>query len=192
MHCSKTLITVAISLLPVVSRTTLAAIDVRVDPGQRLVLEFHQDGLPPLGTDTLTFGSGAASFFLTGNQFSLYDGNNLLGTVLQTNTDLSAAFRTPSSPWTNDSAIVDFSSILAGTLNGRLVVTPQFASPSGFVRYISRVVTTVDATGQDTFVAASQRVAVIDAAFAIPEPASARMVVIAFCSMWPRRRMAAS
>jgi hypothetical protein len=122
----------------------------------------------------------------------LYDGNNLLGTVLQTNTDLSAAFRTPSSPWTNDSAIVDFSSILAGTLNGRLVVTPQFASPSGFVRYISRVVTTVDATGQDTFVAASQRVAVIDAAFAIPEPASARMVVIAFCSMWPRRRMAAS
>jgi hypothetical protein len=192
MHCSKTLITVAISLLPVMSGTTSAAIDVRVDPGQRLVLDFHQDGIPPPGTDTLMFGSGAASFFLTGNQFSLYEGNNLLGTVVQSNTNLSTAFRMPSSPWINDSAIVDFSSILAGTLSGRLVVTPQFSSPSGFVRYISPTVTTVDATGQNSFTAASQRSAVIAAAFAIPEPASAPMLVVALCSMWPRRRVAAS
>jgi hypothetical protein len=98
----------------------------------------------------------------------------------------------PSSPWVNDSAIVDFSSILAGTLNGRIIVTPQFSSPSGFVRYISPTVTTVDATGQNSFSVASQRFAVIDAAFAIPEPTSARMLVVALFAMLSRRRLAAS
>jgi hypothetical protein len=156
-----------------------AAIDVRVNYGERLAVDFHLVDAPAPGTDTLVFAPGSVSTGLIGNQISLYDGDLLLGTVTQSGPAITAAFRHPSSPWVNGSAIIDFSSILALSIDGRIEVTPQFSSSAGFVRYIAPEITTVDATGQNSFVSASRRYAIIDSAIAIPEPTSVVLIVAA-------------
>lgn len=128
-------LTSASALLLVLGAAPLGAQVLLVHAGEAAEYQFHFDS-PPMTSDGpadfLTFFGGGglntlSPFSLT---ISLYDGVNLLGSAdVPSVGQMWTTFKDPSSPFDYNTVVdVDFSSIADGTIDGRLVFTPRFAS----------------------------------------------------------------
>lgn len=160
----------------------------RVGAGETLVVAFEQTEPPASGTDTLFFAvSGVSSSDIERLDFRLYEGETLLGDVTRPRiAGTPTAFRASSSPWIENSAVIDFTSLAAGNFDGRIEVTPTFASESGFFRW-TLFPRTVDATGDGSFIGVSRRDLTVTSQFVIPEPTAATLLVSAACAIAVRR-----
>jgi PEP-CTERM motif len=166
--------------LSAVSGTAFAAlIDITVHDGESLVLKFHQPAVPPAETNVLDFSYGVQSpNSVTGSNISLYDGASFLG-IFNGPFQNGAKFATAdASPFLSNSAVVDFTSILAGTLQGRLITTPEFSSSSGSLRYLAPSIVTY----QIFNLSMTLQTLIIDEAYAaptasVPEPATAWLLL---------------
>lgn len=136
-------------ILPVLAIAILGAPQVtqgawspRVRPGQKLHIGVEQLQLPgfpgyytaPPGSNTLRLGGTAGYFRLSGVTLQLYEGPTLVASLYAPEYGgLTSAFVTPSSPWgLGPTAVIDFTSLLAGNFRGQLVVIPYFSAPDGY------------------------------------------------------------
>jgi hypothetical protein len=120
--------------------TAAAVVYYTINPGEEAIISFHFDAPPIQGGREpdllLLLIGGSTALSLSSTTYSLWDGNTLLGSLLRT--DMTSfngqAFRSFDNPnpgyLVGPSVPVDFSSIRAGTIQGRLVYTPAFTSPA--------------------------------------------------------------
>ena len=169
--------------LPIASQHSLLAttLPLGAGVGQSFVFEFELPGIPPEGTDVFTTLRGSSSGFgITGAHFALFDGNQLLGTLESPVPSLGGGGFIASGSLREgnaSSAVVDFSSILDGTIDGRIVITPIFSLPQGGVSLLVEF-----GTGQSVsefgLSSNSVREVTITSARVIPEPSSLEIGIL--------------
>jgi hypothetical protein len=118
--------------------TGSAATYYTINPAEEAIISFHFDSPPITGgrsPNLLEFLiGGGAGISVTSSTYSLYDGNSLLGGKTQASWfGYGQGFRSFDNPITDylfgPDIPVDFSSIRAGTIQGKLVYTPSFSNP---------------------------------------------------------------
>lgn len=167
----------------------------RVRPGQRLRIGFEQRQPPPAGVDTLYLGGTAGYFRVDSFLIKLFEGPRLLGQFQTADARLlTTGFVAPSSLWVPEqSTVVDYSSIEAGTFTGQLVITPRFSASDGYFEIDPRI-TIGQANGRLSMVSPSQDLLVFGSRVErVPEPATLAASMVAavamFCLVRGRRPM---
>jgi hypothetical protein len=180
-----------------------AAWSPRVRPGQRLLIGVEQLILPgfpdyytaPPGSNTLKVGKEARYSGLIGLTLSLHEGSQRLATIVTPGPfgGLNTAFITSSSPWNSDyTAVIDFTSLLAGTYKGHLEITPHFSTSRGYYEINPEFEVGI-ANGHNSFVAPGKKLFVSGSRVTrIPEPHSATAAILIGCAAYYNRRRAAS
>jgi hypothetical protein len=139
-------------------------------PGQAFEVDFSFSSAPQsaLGdVDVLAFqlGAGTVATGVTGYQVELYDGAALLGT--HTTAALALwSFVSAASPWTVSPLVVDLSSVIDGSIAGRLRVIPSF-DPAATSPSLEVVFFPPPGTGLDSGTSLSDGVTLADA---LPAP----------------------
>jgi hypothetical protein len=108
-------------------------------PGEQAIISFHFNGPTSLSNRTpnilVLLPGGGLGYHETSTTYSLYDGNNLLGSVTRTGDSSfnGQAFRSFDNPFSfylvAPSVPVDYSTILSGQITGRIVYTPHYTNP---------------------------------------------------------------
>jgi hypothetical protein len=131
---------VALPIFLSAASTGFASAYYTISPGQEAIISFHFDG-PPIQEQRLPnllefLIGGGTPLSVTSTTYSLYDGNTFLGGETRTGMSNIAGegFRSFDNAITNylfgPDVAVDFSSIRAGTIQGRLIYAPSFTNPS--------------------------------------------------------------
>ncbi len=131
-------------LTAIASTAHAAFIQSQIHPGEKLVVTFGFTSPPisPFGlVDFINFGGGLSyTDFWTGGRSSsvtvnIYDGDALLGTKVMTSIPTSACnciFVSPGSLGATAATVdIDMSSIINGTIDGRIEFEPVFDAPIG-------------------------------------------------------------
>lgn len=139
-------------------------------PGQAFEVDFSLSSAPQsaLGdVDVLVFqlGAGTVASGVTGYQVELYDGATLLGTHATAGLALWS-FVSAASPWTVNPLVVELSSVIDGSIAGRLRVIPSF-DPVATSPSLEVVFFPPPGTGLDTGTSLSDGVTLADA---LPAP----------------------
>lgn len=128
---------IALAAGPLLIATATAQTYYDIHPGQEAIIYFHFDGPTIVSNRAPNFldlaPGGSLGYHETSTTYSLYDGNNLLGSVTRTGDtsfdgqafrsfDNSFSFVPPAVP-------VDFSTILSGKIAGRMVFAPHYTNP---------------------------------------------------------------
>jgi len=120
-----------------------------IAPGGALELPFSLTAPAP-GADTVTFrlvnvvANGVSTLTVR-----LYDGATLLGSVSGVPVTGIAAFVDAGSLWTTNAVSADLSAVRAGTIAGRLVVTPDFSGAGSLDADVSAVTSLALGHGSD-------------------------------------------
>ena len=101
-----------------------------IHPGQKVIISFHFNGSTVVSNvtpDLLSlYPGGSLGWHETATTYTLYDGNNLLGSTTRTGDQsfIGLSFRSYNNPLAFDNlgptTPVDFSTILSGTIHGQL------------------------------------------------------------------------
>jgi len=117
--------TIGLLMLILSSFNANAAI-ITLTPGAALEVSFELSAPPPSDTNLLSFWFFNTSFKQGLLTFELYDGSQLLGTDVNTiqGSNQLSSFTTSGSPYNfSNPQIIDFSSILNGTIDGLFRIT---------------------------------------------------------------------
>lgn len=167
---------------------------VTVLPGEAFEVDFTFSSQPlasgnPVDLLVFSLAPSTVSSGLTGYDVELWDGGTLLATN-STGPDLLWGFVSAGSAWTQNPEIVsDFSSIVDGSIDGRIRLIPQFGSvpaASGSGAFVDVVFFPPPGTGMDAGVALSDGISFVAAdpepfvsatrVVAVPEPAAALLL----------------
>lgn len=126
---------VAVLLAGIVSTANSEVIQSNIDPGEKLVVTFAFDSPPTTAfgiVDYLQFGGGVSfNAPIASITVNLYDGDILLGTKLlgpPPNASCNCIFVVPGSLGTTTQTVdIDTTSIVNGTIDGRIEYVPTFS-----------------------------------------------------------------
>jgi hypothetical protein len=164
--------------------STVAHAQLDIHPGEKLVIEFGFSA-PPTASgqplDLLRFSAGGSFNDFNGSlTFNLYDGSTLLGTATTTDHVTTWQFAPSTGDWINThTTVIDFTSINAGTIQGRFELIPTFINPvsSTSVSPSSYDIITGDAIGTGMYNPGSAATNVSAYVTAIPEPGTAGLLL---------------